>query len=123
MFLLKLIVKMAPVRWHVFVPIQGHEANPVVGIEDRFQEDEEGEDDSHCKAPAVQPRHKGHHDADQASKAPNGSQEGSRHQEHPCFVPRKALKGKGGKGKGDGIDQQKSKHNQPAAAAVVVARK
>ena len=50
--------------------------------------------------------YKGQHDADQAKQAPNGSQEVSRHQERLCFVPRKALKGKG-----DGIDQQRHKHN------------
>ena len=63
----------------------------------------------------LQLQHRDHHDEDEAEKAPNGRQDGSRNQELPSFVP---LKGKGGEAKGDDIDQNRQVHN-PEEGGVV----
>ena len=63
----------------------------------------------------LQLQHRDHHDVDEAEKAPNGRQDGSRNQELPSFVP---VKGKEGEAKGDDIEQNRQVHN-PEEGGVV----
>ena len=43
------LAQKARARWQVFVTNQGDEAKPVVGSEDRIEEEVKGEDNSYCK--------------------------------------------------------------------------
>ena len=76
-----------------------------------------GKDECSIPISTLQLQPRNHHDVDQAEKAPKRRQDGGRNQELPSFVPQK---GKGGKAKGDGIDQNWHIHN-PGGGVVVEA--